>query len=140
MNQYRSRFVSFHKKDHMHRLPILLLLLAISLGFASCVEEGPGGSSTITGTAAHHDDPIPDTKIYIRYGSLESPGSDPALYDDSTTASSTSATFSFSGLQKGDYYLYGIGFDSAIGQTVRAGIPVDLGSGEMVDVVVPVTE
>lgn len=123
----------------MQRFLPALFLLALSLGFSSCVQEGPGGTSTINGVAAHHDLPIPDTKVYILYGSKESPGTDPALYDDSTTANS-SAEFSFTGLQKGEYYLYGIGYDSAIGEPVRAGIPVDLESGKTVEVVVPVTE
>ena len=123
----------------MYRLPLLTLFFALAIGFSACVEEGPGGTSTIDGITAHHGDPIPDTKVYIRYGSLESPGLDPALYDDSTTANAA-AEFTFSGLQKGEYYLFGVGYDSAFGAPVRAGLPVELGSGEKVNVEVPVTE
>lgn len=111
----------------------------VSLFWSGCVEEGPGGTARIDGVTAHHADPIPNAKLYIQYGSLLSPGIDPDLYDDSTTSNSN-AEFEFTGLQKGDYYVFGIGFDSAIGQTVRAGIPVSLKSGESADVIVPVTE
>lgn len=123
----------------MHRLLLLFLACTLTLGLASCAEEGPGGSATINGTTAHHDDPIPDCKVYIRYGSKESPGTDPALYDDSTSSNSE-ARFSFPGLERGEYYVYAVGFDSAIGEPVRAGAPVDLKSGQTVDIVIPVTE
>jgi len=114
-------------------------MLGILFAFVGCTEEGPGGTSRVDGTTAHHELPIPGTKVYIQYGSLLSPGTDPALYDDSTT-SDQNASFSFSGLQKGDYYIYGVGFDSTIGEVVKAGIPVALKSGENSNVILPVTE
>lgn len=114
-------------------------LLGIMFVFTGCVDEGPGGTARIDGTTSHHELLIPDSKVYIQYGSLLSPGTDPELYDDSTT-SDQSASFSFPGLQKGDYYIYGVGFDSTIGETVMAGIPVSLKSGESSNVLLPVTE
>ncbi len=124
----------------MHKKLFLIVTLAlVGLSWNSCTEEGPGGTARIEGVTAHHEDLIPNANLYIQYGSLESPGIDPSLYDDSTT-SNANAEFVFSGLEKGDYYVFGIGFDSAIGQTVRAGIPVTLKSGETVEVTVPVTE
>lgn len=113
----------------------LVLFLA-----AGCVDEGPGGAAKIVGEAKHHDEPIPGTTIYIKYGAQESPGTDPALYDDTVTANEN-AEFEFRNLNKGDYYLYGVGFDSTIGEQVRAGIPVTIArKNESVSVVVPVTE
>lgn len=117
----------------------IVMLAGMSLFWSGCVEEGPGGTARIDGVTAHHELPIPDSKVYIQYGSLLSPGTDPSLYDDSTTSNS-SAEFAFSGLQKGDYYVYGIGFDSTIGESVSAGIPVTLKSGTAAEVIVPVTE
>ena len=117
----------------------ILLMVGVTFAITGCVEAGPGGTARVDGVTAHHDLPIPNTKVYIQYGSLLSPGTDPGLYDDSTT-SNGNAQFSFTGLQKGDYYIYGIGFDSTIGEVVRAGIPVSLKSGDAVDVIVPVTE
>ena len=118
---------------------LILVMVGTTLVFTGCVEEGPGGTARIDGVTQHHDLDIPNTTVYIQYGSLLSPGTDPSLYDDSTSSNSN-AEFSFTGLQKGDYYLYGIGYDSAIGQPVRAGIPVSLKSGESTNVIVPVTE
>lgn len=117
-------------------LPALALLLAI----AACTPDpGPGGKGTIQGFTRHHDEDIPGTKVYIKYGTTDSPGTDPAVYDDSTTADG-SAFFQFNELEKGTYYVFGIGFDSAINQVVRAGVPVVLDKKETQDILLPVTE
>lgn len=122
---------------HIRNIAFAALVLTGMLG---CTEEGPGGAAKILGEAKHHDDPIPGTTLYIKYGAKESPGTDPALYDASVTADEN-AEFAFRDLHKGDYYVYGIGFDSAVGEVVRAGIPVSIAKkNETVSVIVPVTE
>ncbi|TAL61262.1 MAG: carboxypeptidase regulatory-like domain-containing protein [Bacteroidetes bacterium] len=108
--------------------------------FAGCSKEGTGGKATIQGMVKHHSDPIPGAVIYIKYGAEESPGTDITYYDASATGDAN-AHYEFSDLKKGDYYLFAVGFDSNIVQTVIGGIPVEIKSKtETVTADVPVTE
>lgn len=106
----------------------------------SCKKEGTGGSAIITGYSRHHAKAIPNAMVYIKYGVMESPGTDPANYDANTT-SDGSGKYEFKELNKGNYYLYGIGYDSAISNIVTGGIPVTIKKkGETVQSDVPITE
>lgn len=117
---------------------ILFLLFVLSL--LSCTKEGPGGKAAIQGMVMHHSTPIPGAVVYIKYGVTESPGTDITYYDANVTADAT-AHFEFPDLKRGDYYLFGIGFDSAIVKTVIGGIPVEIKSKtETITADVPVTE
>jgi len=105
-------------------LKFIILVLALTQCF-SCKKEGLGGKATITGSVLHHSLPIPNAVIYIKYGTNELPGTDPSAYDASVTADAN-AKFEFKDLRKGKYYLFSIGYDSAIFQTVRGGMPVEI--------------
>jgi hypothetical protein len=121
---------------------VVLFSMALSLAvvlFAGCKKEGIGGDSEIAFHVAHHDSIIPLAKVYIAYGATELPGTDPALYDDSTTTDGTGHGH-FHELVKGDYYLYAIGYDSSISMAVTGGIPVKLKKSEAKEVDIPVTE
>jgi len=93
----------------------------------SCGKEGPGGKASITGMVMHHTQPIPGAVVYIKYGAKESPGTDVTYYDASATADAQ-ANYKFADLRRGDYYLFGVGYDSAIVNTVTGGIPVEIKS------------
>ncbi|MEO6168662.1 MAG: hypothetical protein ABIO46_08140 [Chitinophagales bacterium] len=119
-------------------------ILSIAFAFSSCTKAGLGGEATIAAFPKHHDKPIPNTVIYIKYDAKEFPGTDVGVYDGFKIAESEPGGdphAHFEELKKGDYYLYGVGFDSSINQIVTGGIPVEIKekSGET-DVVVPVTE
>lgn len=111
----------------------------------SCKKEGPGGKNTIVAFPKHHSSPIPGTKVYIKYGTKNFPGEDVSKYDAFKIAekegNSPDVHVHFEDLQKGDYYLYGVGYDSAISQIVKGGIPVSINtkSGETT-VTLPITE
>lgn len=119
----------------------LLSLTVISmLLFVSCGKEGPGGKAAINGMVKHHSTPIPGAVVYIKYGVTESPGTDITYYDASVTADAH-AHYEFPDLKRGDYFLFGVGFDSTIAQPVYGGIPVEIKSKtETVTADVPVTE
>ncbi len=103
---------------------ILTTLLSITVVvFYSCKKEGTGGKASITGYVKHHSKLIPNAAVYIKYGAKESPGTNPANYDASIVADG-SAKYEFKELNKGDYYLFGIGYDSAIFNSVTGGTPV----------------
>jgi hypothetical protein len=123
----------------MQKFAILLTTLIVIL--TGCTKNaGLGGDNTIVATAKHHGLIISNATIYIKYNAKEFPGESTAVYDDYKTAGANGQV-KFEGLKRGDYYFYGIGFDSTINQTVVGGIPVQLlqKSGEKI-IDVPVTE
>lgn len=116
------------------------LALLAALSFTSCGgDEGPGGESAIIFTAKHHAKAIPYTTAYIKYGARTSPGANVASYDETVTSDAL-GTGRFEGLMKGDYYIYGVGYDSAIGAPVTGGVPVSLRKGEEKEVTLAITE
>lgn len=116
-----------------------LLLLSVFL-YTGCTKEGPRGKAAINGMVLHHNDPIPGAVVYINYGATEFPGTDITQYHASVTADQN-AYFEFPDLKKGDYYLFAVGFDSSIVETVFGGVPVKIKSKtETVTVNIPVVE
>jgi uncharacterized GH25 family protein len=103
---------------------IIILALAL-MTFVSCKKEGLGGKAKISGLVLHHDTPIPDAIVYIKYGTKESAGTDASNYDASVNADAN-ANFEFTNLQKGDYYLYSTGYDNTISANVKGGNPVQI--------------
>lgn len=120
---------------------LLIIVLAGSALFASCKKEGLGGGSEIEATVRHHNDIIPNATIYIKYGAKEFPGTDPGKYDESKVTGDIDHPHThFSELHKGDYYLYAVGYDSAISMPVTGGVHVSLGKHDHKAVEVPATE
>ena len=115
---------------------LILVLTNIS---TACHKEGIGGKGSIVGTVNHHIKPIPNTVVYIKYGASNFPGTDVSLYDDHSTADA-SAHYEFHNLRKGDYYLYGVGLDHSINETVTGGIGITIKNKEDATLDVPVTE
>ena len=118
-----------------------LLLLTPLLFFLSCGKDaGPGGDGVIQGYCKHHSRIIPNDTVYIKYGSKDLPGVNPADYDTHVYAD-TNGFFKFTGLNKGNYYLYAFGYDTAIALSVVGGIPTKLESNtEIKNITIPVTE
>jgi hypothetical protein len=130
------------KTDKQMKVKAMLASLAVlaSLSITSCGgDEGPGGESSIHFTAKHHSKEIPYTTAYIKFGARTSPGTDPADYD-ATVTSDAVGHGAFDGLMKGDYYIYGVGYDSAISQAVTGGVPVSIKKGEEKEVTLAITE
>jgi hypothetical protein len=115
----------------------------VILTASACKKEGPGGKSSVSGNVKHHTKLIPNAVVYIKYGATEFPGSDVSVYDASVT-SDTNAHYEFKDLQKGDYYLYGVGVDQSGGVTnsfpVTGGVGVKLSKNKASTADIPVTE
>jgi hypothetical protein len=106
---------------------ILLALFAFSVfEFSACCKGGSGGAATLDCSVLHHAKPIPAATVYIKYNATEFPGTDVSAYSAHVTASASSNTVKFDGLHCGDYYLYGVGFDSSIGQPVTGGVHIQI--------------
>ena len=126
---------------------LLLVFLAITLVVSSsCVKEGSGGNAKIAIWVKHHDKLIPAATVYIKYGTNDFPGDEVSLYDDAEVCGTTGEDEGhthFHDLNRGNYYLYAVGYDSASAQTVKGGIPLTIKKADQdgeTDVDVPVTE
>ncbi len=118
---------------------ILFLSFASFLLLISCHKEGTGGKSMVNGYVKHHNSIIPNCVVYIKYGATEFPGTNTANYDASVTADAN-GRYEFSGLRKGNYYLYGLGYDNSISEVVKGGISVKLKYNKINTIDVLVTE
>ena len=123
----------------MNRFFFVCLLTSVFF-IPSCTKPGTGGKGSIKGIVKHVDKPIPGSVVYIKYGAKTSPGTDVTFYDESVNVDA-SANYVFPDLKRGNYFLFAVGFDSAITKTVSGGIPVVIkNKTETVQIDVPVTE
>jgi len=104
----------------------LFLLLFTAISILGCNKEGVGGKASISGTVKHLGTALPGAIVYIRYGADIFPGYDLNQYDDNATVNGVDASFSFGTLYKGNYYLYAVGYNSSIMETVTGGIAVKI--------------
>lgn len=121
---------------------ISILALITILTFAACKKEGAGGSTTIATLVAHHSKRIPLAKVYVKYGAKDFPGADVSKYNASANCDIEGHAH-FENLQKGDYYFYAVGYDSAIAAPVYGGTPLKItrkDKGDKIDVNVAVVE
>lgn len=58
--------------------------------------------------------------VYINYGTKDFQGSDVSKYDSNVQADA-SGYYEIKNLQKGDYYLYGVGYNPNISETFMEG-------------------
>jgi hypothetical protein len=94
--------------------------------FTACKKDpkaGKGGKAVLKITAKHHGTVIDNCMIYIKYNTKDLPAD--KKFDDSAKSTwvNNTSVATFANLNKGDYYLYGVGYDSAIAQTVVGGSP-----------------
>ncbi len=107
----------------------IILALVTVIILVSCKKEGTGGQATIATIVQHHGKNIPFSTVYIKYGAKDFPGSDVSKYEANQKTDKEGHTH-FEGLQKGDYYFYAVGYDSAAVTTVRGGVGVKISGKE----------
>lgn len=129
------------EKNKVYKISALLIL-AVVVTAASCKKAGTGGHAGISAFPEHHGQPIDNGMVYIKYNTSELPGTNPSDFDNSTAIVSHDGAghAHFHDLKKGKYYIYHIGYDSAIKETVKGGIPVEIKKEADMDVKIPVTE
>lgn len=120
-------------------LPILFTALITICLATGCTKEGFGGNANLTGTVAHHEEPIPNAVVYIKFGAEELPGT-AATDFDASVAADHAGKYNFYELHKGDYYLYAVGYDSAISEVVVGGTFVSVSAGKANALDIAVTE
>lgn len=94
----------------------------------------------IEGKVIHHTKRISNASIFIKFKAKEFPGTDTSLYDAKIRADKD-GNFKIN-CYKGDYYLYGFGYDFAIDPPyiVVGGTPVHIRQNENLEIDVAVTE
>jgi hypothetical protein len=130
----RTSFIRF--------MPIFGLFVFFT-ALSSCTKAGLGGNAEIVAFPQHHGKAIKGATGYIKFNSSEAPASLQSYDLVTTPKAGMPDHVHFENLQPGDYYIYMVGYDSAIQQVVRGGIPYTLSRSNRnreVDVQVPVTE
>ncbi|HOZ88083.1 MAG TPA: hypothetical protein PL029_10005 [Bacteroidia bacterium] len=118
---------------------IVFCTLAFAL-FVTCKKNQLDGKSRIHGVVAHHEKKIPFATVFIKFNAKDSPGSDTSAYDAKVRADKD-GHYDIK-CYKGDYFLYGYGYDYSIDSpfVVVGGVPVHLRNKEDREIAVAVTE
>ena len=122
------------------KVKIIIAIVSISLfAVTACKKEGMGGKASVKGYVKHHSIFIPNATVFIKYAATEFPGSDVSIYNTSVQADA-SWYYEIKNLQKGNYYLYGVGYDPNISVNVYGGLSVKLKRKETIEANVAVVE
>jgi hypothetical protein len=142
-----------NKNQNMKKsiLGICLITVAVITSSSSCKKDdgcdaGTGGNLTVVAVLKHHSKVIynqasyPDT-VFVKFNSSEYPGANVSDYDTYFVGEAGEDHVHLENLKCGNYYFYGVGFDTTITQRVKGGIPfsTEQTDGE-IDLDLPVTE
>lgn len=118
----------------------LSLITILFFAINSCKKNQTGGKATLKGVVMHHEKPIPDAYVYIKFNTSEFPGDDYKLYDTYVQADAN-GNYSVS-FYKGTYYIFAIGRDLNIPfpYEVKGGLSVTLRNKETLVKNIAVTE
>lgn len=111
--------------------------------FTACKKDpvaGKGGNAVLKITPRHHGTNIDSCTVYIKYNTKDLPGD--GKYDDSAKCvpENGKPVATFSNLKKGDYYLFGSGWDPTIGEAVVGGSPYTISEENLQSHNISVTE
>lgn len=101
-----------------------VFLIICALSFIGCKKNQLGGKSNIKGKVMHHETPIPNARVYIKFNATEFPGEDVSVYNTFVDADHN-GNFLIPNIYHGKYYFYAVGVDPAIGTTnniVKGGV------------------
>lgn len=122
---------------------IAFLTLSACISFTSCerddiVVAGKGGNAILKVTPKHHSTNIDSCTVSLKYNAQDKPSS----YDEvvKCVMENGKPVATFTGLKKGNYYVYGKGWDKSIEQEVEGGIPYTITEEKTLEINVPVTE
>lgn len=122
----------------------LFLLLSFALFIFSCKKKssaGLGGNANLKVTAIHHAAVIDSCKVYIKFNSSEAVSLGEYELSEWVKKDSLGNSYVlFKGLKKGEYYIYGEGYDPSILNTVKGGIPYTIEEETDMSINLPVTE
>lgn len=120
---------------------IFSVLMLLNTACNKKENAGFGGNANLKLIAKHHGLLIDSCTFYIKFNATDAPSD--GVYDVTQNSIKYSAGNSYgtvSGLKKGNYYIYGIGWDPSIASQVSGGIPYTITDETAQDVIVAVTE
>ena len=129
------------------KLIVLLILVCVGLGCSKKDDPivyigGKGGNGILKITPRHHGAQIDSCTVYIKYNSVDAPSD--AKYDDSAVCVLAGGipVATISGLKRGNYYLYGYGWDPSLSPPahVKGGLPYVLNDETSQTVALAVSE
>jgi len=120
------------------------LFFIVATSFFGCKKDaGIGGSANIAIFPEHHGINIPNSTAYIKFNSKEAPSA-LSEYDLVKSASSNHPDhIHFEGLKPGNYFVFCVGYDSAISEVCKGGMPYTIekkDKSKAVDLKVAITE
>jgi len=123
------------------KIVCLITVFSISMTWESCQKAGLDGQNTLVLKPQHHGLAIKGAVAYIKFNESELPDTSASAFDHVVKGNNDEDHIHIENLKRGKYYVYCVGFDSAINDQVRGGIPVVINSksGET-EKEVPVTE
>jgi len=123
----------------LYKITLISISVFSVLAFSSCYKEGSGGKSSVNGNVSHHGHLVANAIVYIKYDAVEFPGTDVSKYNASVTANAN-GHYEFKDLRKGVYYLFAVGFDNSIMETVTGGTGIKLKYNKATSSDIPVVE
>lgn len=124
-------------------IKLSLSIILLSILITACKKNGTGGSATLVAFPQHHGKEIKGATVYVKFKSKELPSDPTSNYDLKIVGEENEEHVHIEGMLPGDYYLYAVGYDSTISQTVKGGLPVAIKRSEKdeeKDIYIPVTE
>jgi hypothetical protein len=98
-----------------------IVLFSIIFAFNACKKNTTGGKTKITAHPAHHGKPINGATVYIKFNTTEMPSNPTSNYDMVVVGEEDEEHVHINGLRYGKYYLYAVGYDPEIAETVMGG-------------------
>jgi hypothetical protein len=120
-----------------------LIIIAVSVLIISCKKNNTGGECEVAAFPQHHGKSIYGATVYVKFGAKDLPNDPTSNYDLKVEGEPDEEHVHIKNLRYGHYYLYAVGYDSSIAQTVVGGLALKIKWKERkkeIDVNVPVTE
>lgn len=114
-------------------LSLGIVLFTILMASGCKKDEPVTANGQIKGSAISNGKTLKPTTFYLKFGTVNFPGTDISKYDKYNVADAD-GKFSFKGLSNGDYYIYAIGVDNGV--NVSGSIHILLVNDEIKDNVI----
>ncbi len=105
----------------MKKIFLLSSLFVSTLFFVSCKKAGLNGNATIVAFPKHHGKAIYGATVYVKFNTKDSPGSSSSSYDATFIGEAKEDHVHLEELKQGNYYVFAVGYDSAIRLPVYGG-------------------
>jgi len=103
-----------------------IIFFLIIVAFNSCKKNSTGGKTKITVYPAHHGKAIYGATVYVKFNTSDLPSDPTNNYDLKVVGEDSEEHVHIEGLRYGNYYLYAVGFDPEISETVVGGAPLTI--------------